>query len=282
MTPSALARLAELRRRQGRVDEAEELLPRFESHRFHALVSGLLALDRGDAESAVDAAERFLRRVGEADRFERVAGLDLMVRATVAAGDQESARTAAEEIAAIAAACPTPPLRAEALLAQGRVAAARGELDTACPLLEDAVDLFEAAGARYDAALARLALASVLRATGRDGPAAKSEERGRDALKALGARAPNAPLGGLSAREARLVARGLSNDAIADEPSSARSYRRAPRREHLPQDRRIRAHRTGGRNRLGARARYVVGGRVGADGCADRRRGLSSQRVNPS
>ena len=58
-----LARLAELRRRQGRTAEAEDLLTRVESHRFHALLVGLLALDRGDAATALEAATRFLRRV---------------------------------------------------------------------------------------------------------------------------------------------------------------------------------------------------------------------------
>jgi DNA-binding CsgD family transcriptional regulator len=214
-----LVRLAELRRRQGRTGEAEALLVRVQSHRFHALLVGLLALDRGDAETAIDAAARFLRRVGKADRFERVAGLDLMVRAAVAGGDDASAREVADEIAAIAAACPTAPLRAAALLAEGRVAAAAAEAAAACPLLEDAGDLFDAAGARYDAALTRLELASVLRVLGRDGPAAKAEARAGTALEELGARPPKA-LGGLSAREAevlRLVARGLGNAGIARE-----------------------------------------------------------------
>jgi ATP/maltotriose-dependent transcriptional regulator MalT len=213
-----LARLAELRRRQGRTGEAEELLARVESHRFHALLVGSLALDQGDAETALDAAARFLRRVGEADRFERVAGLDLMVRAAVAGGDEASAREAADEIAVIAAACPNAPLRAAALLAEGRVAAAAAEAATACPLLEDAGDLFDAAGARYDAALARLELAAVLRVLGRHGPAAKVEARAGKALEELGAQAPQARAGGLSAREAevlRMVARGLSNDDIS-------------------------------------------------------------------
>ena len=215
-----LARLAELRRRQGRTGEAEELLARVQPHRFHALLVGLLALDRGDAETALDAAARFLRRVGEGDRFERVAGLDLMVRAAVAGGDEASAREAADEIAGIAATCPNAPLRAAALLAEGRVAAAAAAPATACPLLEDAGDLFDSAGARYDAALARLELASVLRVLGRDGPATTVEARAGKALEELGARAPEVRAGGLSAREAevlRLVARGLANADIASE-----------------------------------------------------------------
>jgi DNA-binding CsgD family transcriptional regulator len=214
-----LARLAELRRRQGRTAEAEALLVRVESHRFHALLVGLLALDRGDAETAIDAAARFLRRVGEADRFERVAGLDLMVRAAVAGGDASAARAAADEISAIAARCPNAPLRAAALLAEGRVAAAAGEA-ACCALLEDASDLFAGAGARYDAALALLELASVLRTHGRDDQGARAEARARTALEALGARPPQARTGGLSARETevlRLVARGLGNADIARE-----------------------------------------------------------------
>jgi hypothetical protein len=109
-----------------------------------------------------------------------------MVRATVAGGDEASARGAADEIAAIAAACPSAPLRAAALRAEGRVAAGADEAATACPLLEDAADLFDAAGARYDAALARLELASVLRVRGRDGPAARAAARAFKALEELG------------------------------------------------------------------------------------------------
>ena len=142
-----LVRLAELRRRQGRTSECEELLARAASHPLHALVEGLLALDRGDAEAAHDASARFLRRIGPADRFERVAGLELMVRAGVAAGAVETARRAAEEIAAIASATPNAPLRAATLLAEGRLAVAEGEAASASALIEDGADLLESVGA---------------------------------------------------------------------------------------------------------------------------------------
>ena len=215
-----LVRLAELRRRQGRTRECEEMLARVGSHRLHVVVEGLLALDRGDAETAVDAAARFLRRIGAADRFERVAGLELMVRAAVAAGDLETARGAAEEIASIAAATPKGPIRAAALLAEGRLAAAAGEVVSARALIEDAADLLDSAGARYESALARLELAAALRVDGRDEQAGRAESRARQALAQLGAPAPGQPVGGLSPRETevlRLVARGLSNEDIAHE-----------------------------------------------------------------
>ena len=57
--PRGLARLGELRARQGRADEARELLTRAGSDGVLGL--GELALDAGDADGAADAAERVLR-----------------------------------------------------------------------------------------------------------------------------------------------------------------------------------------------------------------------------
>jgi DNA-binding CsgD family transcriptional regulator len=214
----ALARLAELRRRQGRTREAEELIARATPHPSHALVEGLIALDRGDVAVASAAASRFLRRIGESDRFERVAGLELMVRAAVSGGDLDSASAAAGELAAISATTPTAALRAAAMLAAGRVATARRAED-AQALLEDAADLFEAAGGLYEAAMARLELAAVERAAGEVSRASRTDAAAREVLRGLGARLP-APAGGLSHREAevlRLLALGRSNDEIARE-----------------------------------------------------------------
>ena len=84
----ALARLAELRRRQGRLAEAEALLDRLDADPLRALGSRLallgraaLALDLGDPTAAAELAERYLRAVPPQDRVERVDGLVLLARA---------------------------------------------------------------------------------------------------------------------------------------------------------------------------------------------------------
>lgn len=213
-----LVRLAELRRRQGHTAEAEALVVRAGAHRLRALVEGNLALDRGDARDALESAQRFLRLIGASDRFERVAGLELAVRAAVAC-DDESAEQAVNELATIAAETPTIPLRAAARLAEGRIAAAGADPETARAHLQEAVDLFELAGAAYDSATAKLELAAALDLSGRTASAAGVRERALQALERMGARSAEPRPGGLSPREAevlQLLAQGLSNEDIAN------------------------------------------------------------------
>ena len=215
-----LARLAELRRRQGRTGEAEALLARVESHRFHALLVALLALDRGDAATAIDAAARYLRRVGEVDRFERVAGLDLMVRAAVACGDEASARAAAEEIAGSPR--DARPRRFAPRLCSPR---AGSRLRQPRPPPRAHCSRTPATSSTPPARV------TTRRSRGSSSPprCASSGARGRRRRpKPAPARrwgssvrgAPDARVGGLSVREAevlRLVARGLGNADIARE-----------------------------------------------------------------
>jgi ATP/maltotriose-dependent transcriptional regulator MalT len=213
-------RLAELRRRQGRRDEARALLAECEAHRLHPLHLGQLDLDAGDAESAADEAARFLRRVGSRDRFERVGGLELLVRAALALGDSATAEEAAAELRASAGIIGTGPLRAASLLADGRLAAAAADHAAARALLEDAIDAFEVSGAPYEAAQARLELAAALRELGRSHPAQEAETKARETLAALGAtnRTMQNQPGLLTRREREvlsLVAQGRSNDQIA-------------------------------------------------------------------
>ena len=244
MTTDGLARLGELRRRQGRIDEALSLFERSGAHPVASLGRAAIALDRGEIRSAVELAERHLRRLPKKNRTERAAALELLIRAYAAMAhgdDRAHARPALQELRDIAAAAQTPPLLASAGLAGGIVALAAGDADTARRELEDAVDLFEQSGAPFEAACARLHLASALESLGRHIAAIVEVDRALDALTPLDARlaiasaqamrdrlaapvpAPATPAprdaSGLTSRELevlRLISTGLSNQAIAE------------------------------------------------------------------
>jgi len=244
MTTDGLARLGELRRRQGRLDEATSLFDRCTGHPIASLGRAAIALDRGDERNAVELAERHLRRLPSRNRTERAAALELLIRAHAVSGsadDLARARTALEELRDIAEQAQTAPLLGSASLAAGVLAFAAGDVDDARRKLEDAVDLFEKSGAPFEAAQARIHLASSLEKLGRDNTAIAEVDRAIDALTRLDAQlavssaqamrdrlarprspaaaAPPRPSNGLTSRELevlRLISTGLSNQAIAE------------------------------------------------------------------
>jgi DNA-binding NarL/FixJ family response regulator len=240
MTADGLVRLGELRRRQGRLVEAAALFDQSEPHALASLGRAELAFDRGDAKAAAELAERYLRRILSQNRTDRAAGLDLLVRAFVALGQHDDARTALAELTAIAKVVATAPLRATASLAAGALAAGLGQHDEARRHLEDAVDLFLRSGAPFEVARARVELARAFAALGRVDAATDEAERAIAILTELTAEleisrarallesiavaprdaaAPQGKVAGLSAREIevlRLVAEGLNNQVIAE------------------------------------------------------------------
>jgi DNA-binding NarL/FixJ family response regulator len=243
MSSDGLARLGELRRRQGRMEEAASLFDRSGNHPLAMLGRAALALDRGDPLTAAERAERHLRRLPASNRTERAAALEVLIRADATSGraaDLLRARSALEELSAIADTARTPPLRASASLAAGVVSAAAGDLAAARRAFEDAVDLFERSGAPFESAHARLELASVMERLGRGDAALPEVDRVLETLNRLDARteiaaaqalrdrltrAHTAPQtasrdsGGLTGRELevlRLISSGLNNQAIAD------------------------------------------------------------------
>jgi LuxR family transcriptional regulator, maltose regulon positive regulatory protein len=240
MAGEGLARLGELRRCQGKLDEAMALFERCGSHPLASLGRANVLFDRGDFKAGADLAERHLRRLPARNRTERAAALELMVRACLEQDRMEEAAHAVAELRAIADEARTGPLEALANLAAGVVAARSGDPRTARKHLEDAVDLFKESGAPFETARARVELARVMQALERREAAIDEVRHAIDDLTPLGASLElaraRAVLDALTSRPApastavedrkgltprevevlRLIAIGLSNQAIAE------------------------------------------------------------------
>ena len=185
----AVVRLADLRRRQGRLAEAEAMFAQARDHLVAVKGLGELHLERGEPTEARDVLERALRRLPEESRVGRAWMVDVLVRALIALGDHESAIVRVEELRMIAATIPTAALRATAQFAEGTLAAATGDHEGARHHLEDAVDLLQRCETPVECARARLELAGALLALGR---ASAAETEARAAL--AGAREVGAAL----------------------------------------------------------------------------------------
>jgi DNA-binding NarL/FixJ family response regulator len=182
-----VARLGYLRHRQGRLDEAVALFEQVLHVPIAQLGLSWLALDLGEAQTALDHAQRYLRRVPRENRTERAPGLELITRANLVLGNMHDAQSALSELVDIAHGIGTDPLLAIASMTAGIAAAAENDHDRARSLLEDAVDLFGRSGAPYEMGLARIALAMSLEALGRIPVAEHEAQAARATYKELGA-----------------------------------------------------------------------------------------------
>jgi len=167
LTADGLARLAELRRRQGRLDEARALLDQTGSYVPGLVVRAAIALDTDDAQEAVRLAERGLRHLPLQNRAERAPLVEIVARAHAAAGALDHARALAAELKETARIAGTAPLAAATSATDGAIAAAAGDHESARRHLEDAVDVFGRIGAPFEEARARVDLAMSLAALGR-------------------------------------------------------------------------------------------------------------------
>lgn len=163
------------------------LLRQAGASRSSQLCQARLALDRGQTLRGVELVERVLRQLPEHRQLDRAPALELLVCARVARGELDEAHATLESLREVDRLVGTTPLRASVDLADGLVAAASGEHDAARTLFEDAVDGFERAGGRYDAARARIELATSLVALGRSDAASSEAAAGEAPLRELGA-----------------------------------------------------------------------------------------------
>jgi DNA-binding NarL/FixJ family response regulator len=214
LRPGALVRLADLRLRQGRFEEAEQLLSGLEGDVDAARPLAITHLERGRPDRAVEVLTRALDDVDATSVA--AAGLwSLLVDARIASGDHEGAAAAVDQVAICARQHPGSYLRATAALARGRLCLAQETGD----LAQARFDLARAlAGDEPEGALAEARAA-------REGFELLSATRQADAvaalMRSLGSRERSTPRtsGVLTKREAEvleLLGHGLTNPEIAE------------------------------------------------------------------
>jgi LuxR family maltose regulon positive regulatory protein len=211
----AIAWLADLRFRQGRLDEAGRLLDRAASEPAHHVIAAAIALSQGRNEHATEHAAAYLRQCDPSQVVLRAAALEIGVRGDIRCGREARAEQALEELSRLSAQVGRAPVVGASLVARAAFDEYRGDLEAARLALADAADLFEHGEAPYEAAMARIELARVLDAAGRSADATRSRLLGEERLREL--RAPDGAPPVLTKRELavlQLVAEGLSNPDI--------------------------------------------------------------------
>jgi tetratricopeptide (TPR) repeat protein len=216
-----LSELGRIRLRRGDIDGAEQAL--MAAHRAGWDPQPGLALVRlaqGDLATAStsirDALERPLRvpskELPPDTDLQRAPLLEAQVEIEVAAGNIDSARSAADELQLVAARFQGKALVAGATLAQGRVRLAEGDAADGERLCSEAFRLWGEVGAPYEAAVARLVLAEALRASGREDRAVLEQQAARAILGRI--------KGAETARPAMQVESGEGRD---EQPAAARN-----------------------------------------------------------
>jgi DNA-binding CsgD family transcriptional regulator len=229
-----LVRLAELRVRQGRFEEAERLLEGREWHPLARRAAAAIAFGRRELPLAEELARLCFEGAAENDPACGPA-LDLLVAVQVARRDEEGARSTLDRLAALAASCGSPGLEASTEFAAGRVASVRGD-EEAITHLKRAIERFAELQLPFEAARARLELARALASSAPDAAvyearlaleaferlgAAHDCDAAAALLRTLGARGRAWPKGRrpLTKRETEvlgLLVDGLTNAEIAE------------------------------------------------------------------
>lgn len=225
---AALHLLGDLHRLRGTAPKAEEAYRR--AGQLDPTPRPGLALLRL-AQGQVETARALMREVASAAQGgARPAALDAFVEVAIAARDLAGARTAADELSALARRMGVPLVRALAARGQGAVLLAAGDARGARGPLREALAAWQELGAPYESARVQVLCALACRAEGNREAAEVARAAARSTFERLGARPALAQLdrlfrggarpGGLTEREVQvlaLVASGRTNRAIAAE-----------------------------------------------------------------
>lgn len=229
---NALARLADVRVRQGRLEGAAQLLDGLEEHADAAHPLAALHLARGEHAMA---RERIQRALPSSTGVTAARLQALLVEVHLAEGDLAAAGAVAEQLADQGQQAGTPHLRGTVALTRGRVAHVATPAD-AVTWLRQAVTAFADAGMPLELAMSRLEMARAVAATQpevavaeataalrtfEELDAARLTDQAAALLRQLGAPVRVGPkgVGALTKREEEvlgLLGHGLSNPEIAE------------------------------------------------------------------
>jgi len=223
--------VGEIRRRMGRLAEAEEAFGRAHELGFEPQPGlALLRLAQGKIEAAASAI-RVAVSAGIEDPFRRVKLLSAQVDVAIAADDLDAARAACEELEAIARGSSVSVFDGATTMARGALCLAEGDSTSALESLRKACATCQELKLPYETAQARMLYGLAVRAAGAEDDARIELRAALTGFERLGAEpdaakasallaGPEALPRGLTAREAevlRLVAAGKSNRVIAAE-----------------------------------------------------------------
>jgi DNA-binding CsgD family transcriptional regulator/tetratricopeptide (TPR) repeat protein len=192
---AAWVQLAELRRRQGRTEEARRLYDKASDHSLSLFGRAAIALSESDWNGAAALADRFVRTLAGDVPIEIAQALELRIHALCAAGRTAEAEQALTDLVGVAKRLDIVAMRALVASAQAAIAAVERRDGDARRLYQEATDLFTAARMPHEAECARQRSARWTTAAPEPRTRARITARERDVL--------------------RLVAQGLSDRRMA-------------------------------------------------------------------
>src|SRR4030095_13035368 len=157
-----LAQLAELRRRQGRWKEANELLQQAQIPSSKLLTSAAFAYDQGEYETAAEMAQRYVRQIPNKEKTRKLSAIELLIRAYCKQQKTEEAIHLLNELKEIADMVNTLPIKASFLSCSGVVQEACGNTMAAREFFEDAIDIYDTINAPFESSVNRILLSEVL------------------------------------------------------------------------------------------------------------------------
>jgi class 3 adenylate cyclase len=179
--------LGEIRFKLGDLESAQEAL-----RQAHALgrsphpALALMSLAEGNVRAAAKAITSAIAEQ-TTDLWARARLLPAQVEIAAAAGDPETARTAADELTSFAEAHGSPVLRATAAESRARALLAEGDADGAVTETRAALRSWQEVGAPYEVAKDRVLLAAALQELDGDDEARLEREAARSEFQRLGA-----------------------------------------------------------------------------------------------